>query len=89
MDQLDRTLGQFAYSKIDLTVSTLSQLPSPTKVLFFLYHFGDNYPGNLHLIIGNILIFCGHNFGLTKVSHMVQFSPVRSCMVHMFRYGPA
>ena len=28
------SLGQFAYSKIDLSVCTLSQLPSPTKALF-------------------------------------------------------
>ena len=39
-DQLDgpvlyiRSLGQFAYSKIDISVCTLSQLPSPTKALF-------------------------------------------------------
>ena len=30
------SLGQFAYSKIGLSVCTLSQLPSPTKALFFL-----------------------------------------------------
>ena len=45
-DQLDRpagrtssfiwSLGQFAYSKIFLSVCTLSQLPSPTKALFFM-----------------------------------------------------
>ena len=44
MDQLDgpvlftSSLDQFAYSKInkiDLSVCTLSQLPSPTKALFF------------------------------------------------------
>ena len=29
------SLGQFAYSKIGLSVCTLSQLPSPTKALFF------------------------------------------------------
>ena len=40
-DKLDRpvlfiwSLGQFAYSKIFLSVCTLSQLPSPTKALFF------------------------------------------------------
>ena len=40
-DQLDRpvlfiwSLGQFQYSKIFLSVCTLSQLPSPTKALFW------------------------------------------------------
>ena len=29
-----RSFGRFAYSKIDLSVCTLSQLPSPTKALF-------------------------------------------------------
>ena len=42
-DQLDgpvlfiRSLGQFAYSKIFLSVCTLSQLPRPTKALFFYF----------------------------------------------------
>ena len=40
VDQLDSpvfyiwSLGQFTYSKIDLSVCMLSQLPSPTKALF-------------------------------------------------------
>ena len=47
-DQLDRpvlfiwSLGQFAYSKIFLSVCTLSQLPSPTKALFLF--FSDDSP---------------------------------------------
>ena len=33
-DQFSLSLGQFAYLKIDLSVGTLLQLPSPTKALF-------------------------------------------------------
>ena len=43
-DQLDRPVlfiwsrGQFAYSKIDVSVCALSQLPSPMKALFFNFY---------------------------------------------------
>ena len=54
MDQQDRpvlfiwSLGQFAYSKTILSVCTLSQLPSPTKALFFRWDrvFGRGFQVN-------------------------------------------
>ena len=60
-DQLDGpvlfiwSLGQFAYSKIDLSVCTLLQLPSPTKALFPLNSHWDILDQNCSINIFSIL----------------------------------
>ena len=70
-DQLDGpvlfiwSLGQFAYSKIFLSVCTLSQLPSPTKALFSKYKLPDGLAPGKH--------FPGPDFPLLKMGKVNPF----------------